>query len=270
MAAASLIPSWLIGSEHLVLGMLFKSLEDPLEGTYPDKPEPYPDSEIASVPINDLASTLSKSEDSKAKLELSKLLKGHLSKENQRGTTVKANATTYTLKNSDDKFEALFAAPSPGGTSLARNWVQKRDSVYMLVGKSTLSKAVFSEDGGSANESGAEFSVPIRQLASAAMSMPVDPLGGASDLTAEVTHREDNHYERGYSVDSEVVWEIKYRRIKKSFWKRKGPFQLGKSTAWELKSAGRGEEKESEEILEVSLEDEETAVLEEQEEDEDE
>lgn len=272
MSTASLIPNWLIDSKHLVLGMLFKSLDDPLESMYPDEPKPYPDSDIASVKISDLASALSASKDSKAKLELSKLLKGDLSRENQQGTTVKAGAMTYTLKNSDSKFEALLAPPSPGETSPARTWIQKRKSAYMLVGKSTISKAVFSEDGGSAKEGSVGMSVPGGQIAAGATGVPADPVNGAADATAEMSHREKNHYERGYSVDSEVVWEIKYRPIKMSFFKE-SEVKLGKSLAWEVKGTGRGEAEleGSSQVLEVSLGDEEIMVIEEDEdEDEDE
>lgn len=65
-----------------------------------------------------------------------------------------------------------------------------------------------------------------------------------------------------------MVWEIKYRPIKKVF-SKKSEVELGKSFAWEVKGTGRGEvaedSEDSEQLLEVSLGDEETVVLEEDE-----
>ncbi|KAG9503437.1 hypothetical protein J7337_006282 [Fusarium musae] len=247
------VHSHLFPRESVQLGRLVTTIKSPQNSYYPAGKQQFQEGDIYSVVNKDFYDLRQKNKDSKLQAVLTSVASLLFQTEEHLDTKIQDTiCLTYFLDNADTKFREMCK------DKVAREWFEdafkKRRHVYMVTAIQTLIDAKMSLDSGTTGAVEAEVKIPVSKVLG-------EPTGAATlDPKLVAQYREKKHRETGFVGQGEQIYAIQYRKVKWQLFSSRDMEMsfLEEGNRWQVMWKTMGAEKSTRDVLETTLEDDET------------
>ncbi|KAF4344169.1 hypothetical protein FBEOM_1891 [Fusarium beomiforme] len=249
------VHSHMFPRESVQLGRVVTTIKSPQNSYYPAGRHQFQDGDIHSVVSKDFYDLRQKSKGSKLEAVLTSVASLLFRTDHDLTTSIDDTiCITYFLDNVDRKFSEMCKEKE------AREWFEdafrKRRHVYMVTAIQTLSDAKMSLASDNTGEGRGEVKIPVSNVAgNPTTATPLDP-----KLVAE--YRAKKHRETGFVGEGEQIYAIQYRKVKWELFSSRdmGQSFLEEGNRWQVMWKTMGAEKNTRDILETRLEDDDMAL----------
>ncbi|KAK6530434.1 hypothetical protein TWF694_003786 [Orbilia ellipsospora] len=206
-----------------------QNTSDPATGITPFKP---PQSKIVTIPKDNFKTVLKEAAGTAIITKLTELISANSSFSKLKKIEVESLFNqTQTLQNTVSLFKTICQAPE------AREWIEDKAQtcdIYMIVGFETVMNARVSLIDSETKEKGGEVGVSASAALLAATGVYI-PGAEALDVSAGGTVTKDGLVSSGFTAPGEMVYAVRYQKLKWGFLSSKSPenARLGQAQ-WEL------------------------------------